>query len=100
MLQRGVLLSRGIIEGGSGRIFTPDQGIYSGLHWPGLTGGVYGWIVFGVLVLAVAAVVVLAAVRAGKIKQAVVLEPLKKQFVENKISEEEYNVKKAVLLKK
>ena len=100
MLARGVMLSRGIIGSGADRVFTPDRSFYSWSHLPGLYNGVYGWIALGLFVLATAAVIALIAVRVRKVKQAYVLEPLKKQFVEDKISEEDYKIKKAILLKK
>ena len=63
-------------------------------------GSLFGWISLGLIILVVAGVIIFSVIRLRNQRRSAALEPLKKKFVNDEITEEEFIAKKAVLLKK
>ena len=102
MLQRTILLGRSVAEhadGFGGEALQRGDTI-SGLSHVWTSGSIFSWISLGLFILAAAGIIIFGIIRLSRLKESAVLEPLKKKFINDEISEGEYITKKAILLKK
>ena len=101
MLQKTITLSRDIVGRGHHAVSLARGDALSDVFRTGASGGaVFGWITLGIFVLATAGIVIYSIIKLTQLNRAAILEPLKKRYVSDEISEEEFTAKKAILLKK